>query len=229
MNEFWLIAAAILAVDIANPVLLAAVIFCLSTERPYVSSLSLIAGHTVSYTVFGGLIIFGFTEVFAKLLAPLADWFNNPAPSDYIVTLVLGLVMLVIAFRWRISPPEPAKKTPETQSGGVLGYLLFGGVINFVGAPFAVPYFSFLNQLMRLEEPLILPNLLVYNVLYAVPFLLVPLALAVFGKRVLPVLQAINAGVDKYSAYIMPVLIAALGLFLLVDAVLFFSRGTGLV
>ncbi len=229
MLEFWLVAFAILVVDVANPVLLAAVILCMSTTRPFLNSVIMIAGHTVSYTLFGLLIIYGLTAVFSDLLAPFMELLNNPQPVDFVISFVLGLVTLWFAIRWRIKPPETSKKTPDTQSGGLLGYFFFGGVINFVGAPFAVPYFSFINQLMRLDEPLVLPNLILYNLLYALPFLMVPLSVAVFGKAVLPLLERINEFVDKYSAYIMPVLLGILGLALLIDAALFFATGSGLI
>ena len=215
--------------DFQNPVLLAAVILCMSTDRPFQNALILIAGHTVSYTLFGVLIIYGLAAIFEGLWVPLRELIENPEPADYIIACLLGLLLLWIAVKWRINPPDPGKKPPEPKTGGVLGYLFFGAVINFVGAPFAVPYFAFINQLLRLEQSLILPNLILYNILYALPFLLVPLAVAVAGRSILPLLQRINAMVDKYSAYVIPLLLAALGLFLVTDAVLYFTTGAGLI
>ena len=59
--------------------------------------------------------------------------------------------------------------------------------------------------------------------------LLVPAALAVFGKDVMPLLSKIDQIVEKYSAYILPFAFGLLGLFLVTDAVLFFVSGNGLI
>lgn len=229
MGNLWAIALPILIVDVANPVLFAAVILCMSTERSYVNALVLIAGHTVSYTLFGVLIIYGLAKILGDWLAPILELIQNPEPGDYLIAFLLGLLLLWIAVRWRSNPPDSTQRTPDTRAGSVFSYFVFGAVINFVGAPFAVPYFAFINQLMRLDQSVILPNLLLYNVLYALSFLLVPLAVAVFGRSILPLLQRFNAFVEKSSAYIIPLLLGILGLFLVTDAMLFFTTGTGLI
>ena len=70
--------------------------------------------------------------------------------------------------------------------------------------------------------------LLVYNLLYAVPFLLVPVSLAVFGRSVLPVLTSINEFVERQSVYVLPIIIGLVGLTLFIDAAFFFATGEGL-
>ncbi len=73
---------------------------------------------------------------------------------------------------------------------------------------------AFLSQLDRLAPDQTLTALAAYNLAYALPFLAVPLSLAVAGRAGVPGLR--KAG-------------AAVGVGLLVDAALFFATGTGLI
>ncbi len=228
MSEIWGVALSVLIVDIANPVLLAAVILAVSTPRPYIKSLALIAGHTLAYFFVGALIILGLADFLADVFAPVIDRIANPQVIDYVISLVLGLALIGIAVSWKTSPPKPADKQPEQEQGSTLSAFLFGATVNFIGIPFALPYFAFINQLYKLEEGQMLGALLVYNLLYAVPFLLVPASLAIFGKAVLPMLRSINAFVEKHSVYILPIMLGLIGLTISIDAVLFFVSGEGL-
>lgn len=229
MPDLWIIGLPILALDVINPVLLAAVILACTTDRPYALSLSIVAGHTVAYFVAGLLFIFGIGELLAGFSAPLQERINNPAPSDFVIGGLVGIALLVVALRWRVSPPAPSENPPKPEKPGLVSAFFFGVIINFVGIPFAVPYFAFVSQLMKEDPAQSVPTLVVYNLGYAAVFLLVPLALAVFGKIVMPTLLRINASVEKNSAYIMPVLLGLLGLALMADAGFFFITGTGLI
>lgn len=229
MSELWTIGLPILVVDVANPVLLAAVILAVTTPRPFTTSLAVIAGHSTAYLAVGLLVIFGLTDLVVDFAQPLIDYVNDPQPLDFVVSGLAGLALLAVALRWRTAPPAPSQKPPEPANAGVFPAFLFGAVINFIGIPFAVPYFGFLSQIMKLADSQALAPLVLYNLGYAAVFLLVPLSVAIFGKAVLPLLQKINAVVEKYSAYLMPVMLAILGLALLIDAGLYFATGKGLI
>ena len=229
MSDIWTIGLPILALDIINPVLLAAVILACTSERPYALSLSVVTGHTVAYFVAGLLFLFGVGELLAGYFAPLQELINNPVPADFVISGLVGIALLIVALRWRVSPPVPSKNPPKPEKAGLVSAFFFGVIINFVGIPFAVPYFAFVSQLMKQGLAQSIPVLVIYNLGYAAIFLLVPLALAVFGKMALPILLRINASVEKNSAYIMPVLLGLLGLALLADVGFFFFTGTGLI
>lgn len=228
MSEIWGAALLILLVDVANPVLLAAVILAVSTRRPYITSLALITGHTFAYFFVGTLIILGSADFLAGVFSPVIDRIANPQVLDYVISLVLGLALIGIAMFWKVSPPKPTEKQSEQEQGGTLSAFLFGATINFIGIPFALPYFAFINQLYKLEEGQMLGALLVYNLLYGLPFLLVPASLAIFGKAVLPMLRSINEFVEMHSVYILPIILGLVGLTISIDAVLFFVFGEGL-
>lgn len=230
MLDFWTVTIPILVVDVANPVLLAAVILALTTGRPVATALAVIAGHTVAYFVAGALILYGLVDLLKPLLQPVLDWFSNPSSVDFAISGIIGLALLVVAWRWKVAPPKPSEKEPEQVTTGIVPAFLFGAALNFVGIPFAIPYFGFLGNLFRVEgDTLQLTLLVIYNLLYSVPFLLMPLAIVVFGRGIMTTLNKINAAVEKYAAYIMPVLIGLVGLGLTVDAGLYFLTGEGLI
>jgi len=103
-------------------------------------------------------------------------------------------------------------------------------VINFIGIPFALPYFAAIDQIMKgnfaAGDTLVL--LVAYNLVYALPFLVVPILAATLGERSRPILQRLNETLDRASAFVMPVLLGLAGLALVADAVLYFTTGEGL-
>jgi cytochrome c biogenesis protein CcdA len=229
MSDIWTIGLPILALDITNPVLLAAVILALTTDKPYATSLAVIAGHTAAYFAAGLVFLFGIGELLAELSAPVQELLDNPDPSDFVISALVGFVLLGVALAWRVNPPKPSENQPEQPRTSLVSTFLFGAVISFIGIPFAVPYFAFISQLMKLNPAQSIPPLVIYNLGYAAVFLLVPLALAVFGEAIMPFLQRISAWVENAAAYVMPVLLGLLGLALLADAGLYFVTGTGLI
>ena len=229
MTDLWTIGSAILAVDVANPVLLAVVVIAVASERPYAMSLAVIAGHTVAYFAAGVLVLYGLADLLARVFAPVIVRFSNPQTIDYVISVLVGLGLLWVALRWKVDPPNPVENPPVESLPSVVGAFGYGAVVNFIGIPFALPYFAFLSALMRADgiEPVV--PLAIYNIGYAAPFLLLPLGRAVFGTAILPLLNKVDGFVAKYSAYIMPVILGLGGLFLIADAGLYFVTGIGLI
>ena len=119
---------------------------------------------------------------------------------------------------------RPDENTPEFT---VWKAFAFGAVINIIGIPFAVPYFAAIDQLLKsdLDTMGMVTGLALYNVAYALPFLLIPLLTAIMGDRSKPILARVNGFMEKAGDIIMPLLLLAIGLALLVDSVWFFARG----
>lgn len=229
MSDLWAIGAPILIADTINPVFLAGVIMGLTTRSPVTTSLVVILGHALSYFATGLLILFGLADLLADLVAPLIRIWQNPAPAHFVVGLVIGLLLMIVAWRWKIAPPDPQAKHPERVDTGLPSAFVFGAFVSLAGMPFALPYFAFLNELYDLNDAQHVIALGVYNLIYVIPFLLMPLAFALMGASILPVLQRLNTWVARTSAYIVPVLLGLLGLALVSDAVVFFVTGQGLL
>ena len=218
--EVWTVLFPILLTDIVNPVLFAFMVYAAGGNRPVLLSSSMLLGHTVAY--------FSAGIVLALFMETIASWFANPRTIDFVIELMLGLVLLWVAFGSRKSSGKrPDEKAPELT---VLSSFGFGAVVNFIGIPFAVPYFAAIDQILKTDlsttETVLM--LLSYNLAYAVPFALVPLLSAVMGERAKPILGRINEVLDKVSGFLMPAMLGLIGLALLADAIKYFVTGTSL-
>jgi hypothetical protein len=66
--------------------------------------------------------------------------------------------------------------------------LTYGAIVNFFGAPFALPYLTVINEVGRakLSTTASMSVLAKYNDVYALPFLLVPRLMVGLGLWLLP-------------------------------------------
>ena len=221
MLDLWAILLPILLADIVNPVLFAYMVYAVGSDRPLLNSTSALLGHTVAYLSFGIGLTFAFEAISVRL--------SNPMPMDYGLGLLVGLLLLWVAW---LSRGSEKKKQPESQVTAVTPLKAFGigAVINIIGLPFALPYFAALDQILKADLTVADSIIVIvgYNLGYALPFLLVPVLAYLMGERSRPVLARINEKVDKVSAYLMPVMLTLVGCVLVLDAVLYFVRGEGL-
>lgn len=220
MIELWAVLVPILLVDVVNPVLLAAMVYVAGTARPVLNSSVMLLGHTLAYFIAGILLALGLEQIIDRIA--------NPGSIDFVIGLLIGFLLLWVAVR---STKKEERKAPD--ESGTLSPMKafgFGAIVNFVGLPFALPYFAALDQLLKADlstlDTLVL--LLAYNGLYAIPFLIVPILSAVLGERAQTVLERVNQVVDRVSAYLMPALLGLVGLALIADAMTFFFTGKGL-
>jgi cytochrome c biogenesis protein CcdA len=220
MIETFGILVPFLIADVLNPVLFAFMVYAAGTQRPVVTSSAVLLGHTAAY--------FGAGIIIALGLEKITHYLANPSSIDYLIALIVGLLLLWVVF--------PKAKKPETKrpedSGSMTPLAAFGlgAVINFIGIPFALPYFAAIDQILKANlatgDTLVL--LVAYNLAYALPFLVVPILVASLGERSRPVLQRIKGTLDRASALLTPVLLGLAGLTLVADAVLYFTTGEGL-
>lgn len=211
----------ILLVDVLNPVLFATLVFAAGSPRPVSNSLAILAGHTLAYFVAGVGIAHGLEQISYRLA--------NPQRIDFVIggLIGIGLLLMVLPTKEKGAPTaaEPTwKPTPLTCFG-------IGAVVNFVGIPFALPYFAVVDQIAKagLSAASSFATLAIYNLGYALPFVIVPVMVAVSGDRAKPFLEKVNGFIGRASDLLMPWLFAALGLALVADSVTYFYRGTGLI
>ena len=210
----------LLVVDVLNPMLFALMLVAIGTSKPFANSIAFLAGHTASYFVSGIIIALGLEWILDRL--------ENPLPVDFVLELLVGLACLWAALAARDGKASEQKE-PEGELNPVycFGY---GAVINFIGVPFALPYFAVVNQVLKanlsVESSLLV--LALYNAAYALPFLLVPIAVAAIGDRSKPVLEKINAMLVKLVDTLMPILLLLVGVALTADALSFLITGEAL-
>ncbi|MEH6569171.1 MAG: GAP family protein [Halioglobus sp.] len=213
MLETVQILAPILLVDILNPVLLALLIFAASTDKPVANSAAMLLGHTITYFIAG----YGLSFAVEKLSALM----ENPGAVDYAISGLLGVYCLY----WSLKPAKPSTEPdiPDWQLTP-LKCLFFGGVVNVIGLPFAVPYLGAIDQILKADVSLTEAWTLLglYNVVYAMPFAIVPGSILLMGERSKPLLESLSRSMDWLADKAMPWLILVLGLWLVYDAVAYF-------
>jgi hypothetical protein len=67
-----------------------------------------------------------------------------------------------------------------------------------------------------------------YNLAYMAPFLLVPILTLIMGPNARGVLEKMSAWVEKIGGVLLPLILAGLGVFLILDAGFYFATGEGL-
>ena len=220
MFETWAVLVPILITDVINPVLFAFLVYAAGTSRPVLNSVAVLFGHTLAYFSAGIIIALGFERI--------ADRLANPHHIDYILGLIVGCLLLWVALRSRKQVDQSQRQDGEDLSP--LTAIGVGAVVNFVGIPFALPYFAALDQILKadLTTTGALMMLVAYNLLYALPFAIVPVLTAIYREQSRPLLQRINEVLDRWSSYLMPVLLTAVGVALIADAISYLGTGKGL-
>ncbi len=211
----------ILLVDVLNPVLFAMLVFAAGSNRPVSNSAAMLAGHTLAYFAAGIVIALGMEQLSHRLA--------NPQRIDFIISGLVGIgLLLMVLPTKKQGAPEAAE--PEWDLTP-LKCFAFGAVVNFIGIPFALPYFAVVDQVLKADLSVTgsVTVLTIYNFCYAAPFMIVPALVAISGERAKPFLEKINGFIGKASDMLMPWLFAALGAALIADAVAYFYRGAGLI
>jgi threonine/homoserine/homoserine lactone efflux protein len=217
MNEIWPSLVPILLTDIVNPVLFAFMVYAVGTDRPIANSSALLLGHTTAYFTVGILLAAGLEQAIDRL--------QNPQRIDYYIELAIAIGLLWIGFRSRSDTGKrPDESAPKL---GIVSSFAYGAVVNFIGIPFALPYFAALGQILKADfsTSQAVSALAVYNLAYAAPFCAVPVLRAVLGERSQPLLERINLFLERVSGVLMPILLFLIALVLIVDALYYFTTG----
>lgn len=213
----------ILLADIINPVLLAAVIYALGGKKPIYYSLMILAGWLVVYFGSGVLLALG--------LEAMMEFINNPRTIDFYIEIVVAVLLIWFGIRFLIPGNKPVKKNFEQESSlTAVGAFGIGATINLIGMPFAIPYFAALDQILKAQLGWTesLSALLIYNLLYILPFAIIIVIRLVLGEKSNKLLQTINNWMDKIGKVLLPAMMILLGIALIADAIKFFTIGVPL-
>ena len=211
----------ILITDIINPVLLAAVIFSLGSKKPFLNSIFILLGWFLLYFAAGIAIALGLDAVIELLV--------NPRPVDFYIEIVIGVLLLWLGLSmiFKKKPKQKKPKYDEAASLTPLKAFWTGALINIIGLPFALPYFAVIDQILKADLNWIpsLILLLIYNILYVLPFALMLLIRILFPERSNAIFGKINSVMERIADVLMPFIFIGIGGLLVADAVLFFVKG----
>lgn len=210
----------IMLIDVLNPVLLALLVFAAGSNRPVANSTAFLLGHTLAYFAVGIAVSFGVEKISTRMA--------NPQSVDFVLGAMLGVVCLYLAMKPAARQSKSEMPVWDLTPLKCLGY---GALVNFIGAPFAIPYIGAVDQILKADLALgqSLSVLAAYNIGYALPFAVVPILVLVLGERAKPLLQRVNDAIAAFSAKLMPLLLLLLGLWLLLDAGYYAATGEILV
>lgn len=220
MTELLAVITPLLLVDVLNPVLFAVLLYAAGSDRPVINSTAMLLGHTLAYFLVAILASY--------LLEGVVHRLDNPKPMDFLFEALIGLACLYAAFASRGGGASEEKK-PEGALTPITCFF-YGGIVNFIGAPFALPYFAVISQIMEANLSLAtsLGILMLYNIAYAIPFLLVPVLIAVMGNAARPLLEKINSFMTRGADILMPWVMLAIGLWLIADVITYTITGSPL-
>jgi cytochrome c biogenesis protein CcdA len=214
----------ILASDIVNPVLLAAVVYAFGSRRPYTNALSILMGWFVVYFASGVALAIG--------LEAITNYLKNPRPIDFSIEAVIGLLLIWagIQVAKATDPKRKKKEFDDADSLTAVSGFMIGASINLVGMPFAIPYFAVIDQILKADLPHTkgLLVLLIYNLLYILPFAALVVIRRISGEKSDALFQKINNGMERIGSFLLPLLLILLGGALMVDAAFFFFSGKSL-
>ncbi|MBT8127246.1 MAG: hypothetical protein HKP12_01005 [Gammaproteobacteria bacterium] len=220
MNDLWAVLVPILLADIVNPVLFAFLVYAAGTKKPVSTSTALLLGHTAAYFAAGIVIAIGLEQIENRLV--------NPKPVDFAFEFFVGVLLLWIGTRTR----NGSAQHPESDAKDLTCITAFflGAVVNFIGIPFAIPYFAALSQILKADITTAQAwgSLVAYNLAYALPFTVVPIMRALVGEKSRRFFETINDFLNKASSVIMPALLIVLGVVLIIDAAYYYVKGVAL-
>lgn len=220
MMDLWTVLMPLLLADVVNPVLFGFIVYAAGTKSPVTTSMAALLGHTLAYFCVGLVLAPGIEFLEKRLAAPHS--------IDFAIGICVGLLLVwaaIVSFKKKEIP-----RTKEYEGLSPLKAFGLGAIVNFLGTPFALPYFAVLGQILKADLPTFDAILVLvgYNFLYALPFMLVPLLVVALGDASTSLIKRISTWVEQVSSYLMPVMLTLLGVALVLDGLSFFVTQKGL-
>jgi threonine/homoserine/homoserine lactone efflux protein len=218
MLQLIVIFIPILAADVVNPVLLAAQMYAMGSDKPIMKTWFVLLGWFAVYFISGIVLAIGFESI--------SEFIANPRPIDFYIEIIVAALLIWFGIRFLFKKPDPKKKSyDETSKLSNWGAFILGASINLIGLPFAIPYFAALDQVLKANlgwtESLV--ALLIYNLLYILPFATILFLKIIMGEKAAPILEKINLWMDKISRILLPGMMILIGIVLIIDSFLFFT------
>lgn len=164
--------------DSVNPSALMMTLYLLTTSSYLPKVLVYLATIFTVYLAIGILLMLGLNVLFSRV----EDILNSPVA--YGIQGVIGALMLLYALLAPDKPPREPVRLPLSQDLGAM--VLLGATVTVIELPTALPYFAAITVLTNLQLPVVqwLSVLLVYNVIFILPPLLLLGVYRLFGARV---------------------------------------------
>ncbi len=193
----------------------------LSGPKPYVAATSFLLGIFLSYFAAGVVIAWGLGAVIDRVTAALVHWFKNPSATDYILSMVIGVALIALGYRWanaRRVKAEQKKASPGMTPAQAFGV---GAGATIAGVWGALPYFAAIDQILKANlsygESAI--ALAYYNVVFvSLGAVLIPVK-AFLGPRADAMFETVNRLIAVWGKRVLIAAMLVLGAVMVADGV----------
>lgn len=196
--------------DSLNPATIAAAIVIAGNRQPVARVLAFAVGTGLTYFAGGVVLVLAPAALLNSLLHP------EPSTRTHVAEIVIGLLALAFAAWMSRQPTEKVSKRLPTNIG-VVGAFSLGAAITLVDLPTALMYFTAIALTVGagLSKPERIGLLVVFNVAYVVPLLIIAVLAGVLGKRATPILERMNELVARWGPRVLIAITTASGCYLL--------------
>ena len=216
IDQLMLFILPLLLTDMINPILFVGVVYGLGSQKHLLNGTLVLFSFFVCYFL-TGLILAEGVEYLTQVLHLSEDW-------DYAIEAFVAILLLYfgwINYKTDHTPDLHLSKKNELTSRQAI---FLGIHIHLIGLPFAVPYLAAIDQILKadISYGVIFSLILIYNVIYILPFMLLILIRLFTGDRSAFLFAKVNQWLDWVSSKVIPILFMLLGLLLLEDCLSYF-------
>ena len=193
----------------------------LSGPKPYVSSIGFLLGVFLSYFASGVLIVFGLGEILQRVTGAIVHWYNNPRAIDYILSMVVGVALILVGYRWAIARRKRAERR-QVSSGMTPGAAFaMGAGATIAGIWGALPYFAAIDQIMKADVTYAegVVALGYYNIVFVSLAAALVVTRATLGERANVIFDTVNRLFEVWGKRVLVALMIVLGSVMLADGV----------
>lgn len=183
--------------------------------------MSFLLGTVLSYLAAGVLIVFGLGELLQRLTAGIVHWFNNPRAIDYILSMVVGVALILLGYRWAIARRKRAERKQVSAGMTPGAAFVTGAGATIAGIWGALPYFAAIDQIMKADVSYAegIAALAYYNIVFVSLAAALLLVRAVVGQRADGLFHAVTRLFEVWGKRVLVALMIVLGSVMLADGV----------
>ena len=206
------------------PPSMAGVVASLGSRQPYLTAIAFIAGKFVPLFLFGLLLAIGLDTAFDQFRITAKGRWQDPSVLLVTVQFVIGVAMLVLAYRLSRTAERAPEHKSATQMSPIRVFSVIAGA-TLIGLPGAIFYFAAIDQILRADLTVtgIVNAILFYNVVYLSPLILVVVVRRLFGTRADPLFNAMTGFFEQWGKRLVLFGVFCLGAVLVADAVGWFT------
>jgi cytochrome c biogenesis protein CcdA len=212
--------------DSLNPTTIAPALYLATGEHARVRMIQFTLGVLLVYFVGGALIALGPGQLLLALVP-------KPDTEDrHVIEIVVGVAMLAAsAILWRNRESLSHRRIPAPSAQGKSSAIL-GATITAVELPTAFPYFAAIAAIVGsgLDPVRQLVLLLIFNLCFVLPLILMVVAMSLAGDRAIELLTRGRDFLERRWPVVLSLLLLVAGVFVvLLGATAFAGRGNNRV